>query len=551
MTNISQKGQKVNTEILELQRDLLLERLMEVENQLNNEGKRKKQGFTLFLRNGVFYVRYSDLATGKQIPTNRSLETADRNEAELLAKKYRESFLRAYYDKKNKIKNITTFFSDYYDMEKSAYLQETLKTGQRKVSKPIIKHYKGFILNYFLPFLQEHKITRMNEITINRLRDFQGYLVEKGLNPKTINTNINGAIKPIFTNLLLKGAIKETPFTKNLDFRFNLTESESKKRVHILPIFETLAVLMDTEIWKLYKTKEDIKTQKIANQKHYKKYRLLCLLMATCGLRNAEIFMLRKENIIKIRRTYFLNIVNSHIEAQGLKTRNAKRKIPIPEITLQALNEYIKENEITDYLFYTDSKTIHYNMFGFAKNQLGAHCGYTEKELKEKNIDFYSLRHFYKTLLTRSHIKDDIIEYFLGHSVNIRNMSENYNNREDLDDIFFEENGLQVIEYIDKQFHKVKEKYELLPVHTHIEQVSLSDNKDNTKTYYTDVLNKIDFENETYLYMCDLQEKERLSNTNNSEELLSGLNDLLEKQAIDKRRYDDCVDYIKNQLCNE
>jgi hypothetical protein len=44
------------------------------------------------------------------------------------------------------------------------------------------------------------------------LEAFQTYLVEKGLNSKTINNNINGAIKPIFTNLLLKGAIKQTPF---------------------------------------------------------------------------------------------------------------------------------------------------------------------------------------------------------------------------------------------------------------------------------------------------------------------------------------------------
>jgi integrase len=182
----------------------------------------------------------------------------------------------------------------------------------------------------------------------------------------------------------LKGVIKATPFIENV--KFNLPEKGAYKRRHTLPVYQTMAVLLDKEIWKLYKAEEDIAHGKIANKNHYKKYCLLCLLMATCGLRNAEIFMLRKENIIKIRRTYFLDVVNSHIGEQGLKTKNSKRKVPIPAVTLQALNEYIEENNITDYLFYSGSKGIHYNMFGFASNQFGAHCGYTEKELKEKTF---------------------------------------------------------------------------------------------------------------------------------------------------------------------
>ena len=537
----------MNIEIIELQRELLLEQLIEVENLLNDNGiKKGKQGFTLFMRNGVFYVKYTDLQTGKQIPTNKNLHTTDRAEAETLAKKLRQSIIKSYYDKKNKVKDIITFFGDYYKLEKSTYLQEALKTGQIKISKPIIKHYEGFINNYFLPFLKENGIKRLNEITIKRLKDFQSYLLDNGLKPKTINNNINGAVKPVFTNLLLNGVIKETPFTKNLDYRFNLPESESRNRPHILPVYETFSVLLDKEIWKLYKTKEDIAKDKIANPTHYKKYRLLCLLMATTGLRNAEIFMLRKENLIKIRRTYFIDVVNSRIEDEGLKTESSKRKVPISAITLKALNEYIAENNITDYLFYTGSKTIHYNMFGFAKNQFGSHCGYTEKELKDKNIDFYSFRHFYKTMLTHSNIKDSIVEYFMGHSVNVRSMNENYNHIEDLDDLFFEETGLKVIEHIDNQFQNVMNKLDLLPIHTHIEQVSLTDNKNNTKTYYTNVLNDLYFEDETYLYLTDLREKGILSNTNDKNELLSELKNLLENEAIDKRRFDDCVDYIKN-----
>jgi hypothetical protein len=186
-------------------------------------------------------------------------------------------------------------------------------------------------------------------------------------------------------------------------------------------------------------------------------------------------------------------------------------------------------------------------MFGFAKNQFGAHCGYSEKELEEKNFAFYSLRHLYKTMLKRSNIKDDIIEYFCGHAVNVHNMDENYNNREDLDDIFFEDNGLKVIEYINGMFKASRSKYESFPFdYKHIKQVSLTDNKKKVNTYHTEVLINMDFEDETYGYLTDLMGKGLLPETDDNKELKKGLDNLLENEKIDKRRYDDCIDFIKN-----
>jgi hypothetical protein len=117
-------------------------------------------------------------------------------------------------------------------------------------------------------------------------------------------------------------------------------------------------------------------------------------------------------------------------------------------------------------------------------------------------------------MLNTSEIKESMVEYFMGHKVNVRDMSKNYNSIEDLDDLFFEENGLKIIEYIDELFEKVIAQYELLPVvHTHLEQVSLP-------------------------------------KTESKKELLSGLKTLLENGNIDKRRYDDCVDFVKNMNTN-
>jgi hypothetical protein len=134
----------MNTAVIELQRDLLLNQLMEIENQLNENGMKKgKKGFTLFMRNGFFYVKYTCLTQeeadlcnnknvkiGKQIPTNRCLDTADRKEAESLAVNLRESIIKSYIDNRNNTKDITAYFSDYYKIEKSADLQELLKNGK-------------------------------------------------------------------------------------------------------------------------------------------------------------------------------------------------------------------------------------------------------------------------------------------------------------------------------------------------------------------------------------------------------------------------------------
>ena len=538
----------MNQEILTLQRELLLEQLMEVENQLNENGiKKEKQGFSLITINNVFYVQYIDPITKKQLG-KKCLFTADRNEALILAKKFRPAYVKAYNDKKNGVKDLIAFFGDYYKLEKSPYLQELLKTGQRKMAQEIIKKYDSVIRDYFIPFLLENKIKRLNELTINRLKDFQIFLKRENSNKKTggvlsndtINDYINGAIKPIFSNLYIKGVIKETPFSKDKDFRFNLPETEKKRRGFISAT-ETLAVLFDKDIWRLYKKETDIKIDKIANQIRYKKERLICLLMATMGLRNIEISKIKKENIIKIRRTHFYNVV------EGLKTENAKRKVPIPSITLKALNEYIAENNIInddDYLFGTGGKNT--KLFSFTQYHFGALCGYTKEEMKEKNVVFYSFRHLFKTMLSHSNIKDSVIEYFMGHAVDVKKMNENYNHIGDLDDEFFEEYGLKVIEYIDEQFKNVINKLELLPIHTHLEQVSLTDDRGKTQTYFAEVLNEMDFENETFLYLTDLSEKGVLSPTNDKSQLLSELKILLESGKIDKRRYDDCVDYLKN-----
>jgi integrase len=538
-------------EILTLQYDMLLQAIMEIEGQIS--GKIGKKGFTTYIPKGkIFYhVRYYE--DGKQIG-DRSLATTDKNEADSLAKRYREPIIKNYYDKKNKIQDISAFFSDYYKLEKSKLLQELLKRKERKISIDTVKKYDNFLNNYFVPFLQERKIKTVEQIKINVLKDFQNFLLEKsvklekGLKPKTINTNINGAVIQIFYNLYNKGIIKEMPFI--ITDSFNLPESEDRRVIRSLGIYESLMVLQDADMWKLYRNEKDIATDKFSNRKSYKKNRLICLLMGTMGLRNAEIFMLRKSNIIQIRRLKFLEIVNSHTEnkERGTKTKNAVRKVPIPAVTLAALNDYIAEYDSTfngDYLFYIGSKSIPNKVFNYSGRQFGALCGYDENELKEKDFVFYGLRHFYKKFLERSELKTDIVEYFMGHSVNFSNMGERYNDRESLDAEFFEDFGIKINKYIDSMFAKVLEKYELLPAgYATIEKISLTDDRGNKQSYFANVLLEIDYDTEIYHTLGDYVEKGVLVSLNDK----SGVKKLLDENIIDERKYDDFIFYIENHL---
>jgi hypothetical protein len=95
---------------------------------------------------------------------------------------------------------------------------------------------------------------------------------------------------------------------------------------------------------------------------------------------------------------------------------------------------------------------IDVNAFQYSSQQLFAHSGFNLQDMKDKKYHFYSLRLMYNTLINRSELKEDIIEHFMGHKVDMNSMKERYNNRNDLDDKFYAEQGRIVIDYFKKLF---------------------------------------------------------------------------------------------------
>jgi integrase len=219
-------------------------------------------------------------------------------------------------------------------------------------------------------------------------------------------------------------------------------------------------VLFDPHVWVLCKSKEGLENP-AENDIKMKRY-LLCLIAACTGLRAGEVFMLKKSNIEKIGGIYFLNIDNSRVDLQnpGVKTENAYRRVPITNFVYKAINNYIAFANITgDYLFFSEKqKTQNGRVFIEAYKECGIHCGFTEEEIKESNVDFHSFRHFFRTICEQNGLPKNLVRAVMGHSKNMQDMSDRYSHIEeignDLGDVeLLLDNAKKVIDVLEKHFN--------------------------------------------------------------------------------------------------
>jgi len=122
--------------------------------------------------------------------------------------------------------------------------------------------------------------------------------------------------------------------------------------------------------------------------------KILCQTIYFTGIRNSELLRIQFNDIEKIKDLYFLNV-------RGTKNKNAIRKVPIHNALYKALKTYIKENHIKEdaQIF----KGVYNDVLRQASFDMGSLFGLTEKQLLEKNICFYSGRHFFKTILAIGH----------------------------------------------------------------------------------------------------------------------------------------------------
>jgi site-specific recombinase XerD len=352
------------------------------------------------------------------VPSQWSTRTGSYQEAAQFAAANKEKLLKKY-DNRKKGRVLHEVLRAYY-AEGSNYLAIDAARG-RKLNESSRKILHGFIVNTFLPFLEDNKIREFGEIKPVVINHFQNYLlIEKGLRPQSINRQISG-IKSIFSHMYMTGIIEQNPIKDIVPLK-SITG-----KIRGCYSLEELAGIFKNE-W------ED------------KKSYLLCSLIYAAGLRNSEIQNLKVKDIICKGGVYFINIDKS-------KTFSGIRVVPLHGKLRESLSKWIDENHLSesDSLFVTNEKQRLYRAAKTANTVLGSLMGKNPEELDGANISFYSGRHFYKTMLN-SYGLGDIEELFMGHRVN-REVSERYNHKNKRGEKELLKKAKEAIKIIDKTLY--------------------------------------------------------------------------------------------------
>ena len=155
------------------------------------------------------------------------------------------------------------------------------------------------------------------------------------------------------------------------------------------------------------------------------KYQAITALLFYTGIRAGELLSLNlkrdisfENNTMTINHTTIMDKNCKAVEKQGTKTRSSDdgRTIPIPPQLKKILEEYIKEYNITDYLFLTRHNTL----IG------GEHLSVIWKSIRKKislyipnhpqlEITPHYLRHNYATELIYANVPLKTVQYLMGH----------------------------------------------------------------------------------------------------------------------------------------
>ena len=320
--------------------------------------------------------------------------------------------------KENPRIKLCAYLFNFWDFDKSEFIQRYIAHGNN-MTKGHTKNMQSLVKNYWLPYFGEE--TYVDEVDKVMLDDFFFYLYrEKGLKGATVNKAINcgsRAMRYLFDNK----KISENPMA-GVE-RFNPNQLDR-------------GIPTESEVRELLQ----IEWSSVA-------YKLAFKLGIFCGLRAGEVSGLRvcdldlDADIIHVRHSWS--------DTDGLKCpKNSDvRDLPIDHSTLLQLYTMAKENPLfsdLSFVFWSPVKPDQpywrsYYIDGLyeALEKIGV----SEKQRKERNIVFHSLRHFCATVLAqRADMKT--VQAFMGHRTEA--MSRHYSDHETQEKLNNMKNIMQV-----------------------------------------------------------------------------------------------------------
>jgi integrase len=335
----------------------------------------KKHGF-------LYYARFSH--NGKTLPSKWNTRTNNLEEAERFARENKASLVEAYLGRHDGMMYMT--LEGFYDGNDNL--------PAVRISERCRKEYQAIIIKKFIPYLKSEKIKSFEQITKTALNKFQDGLLNGGAKPQTVNNNMK-AVRKLLCVLARRGVIKDNP----------------GDQVKGIPVHET-----DQKARGCY---ELDRLKGVFNKRWEERTpHLLAMLIYTTGMRNGEIKRMRADDIVSIGGCRFIRINES-------KTASGVRMVPLHDFVYRKLKEWALRNN-------KEREFFDFNMadaFNHANTCLGLKLGMSEEEIGAENITYYSGRHFWKTLMSREGLGEDIEEVFMGHKVK-GDIRKRYNHRD-------------------------------------------------------------------------------------------------------------------------
>jgi integrase len=345
----------------------------------------KKYGF-------IYNVKYLDPETGKILPTKFSTGTNDKIQAVQWAEQNKDACLKSYFENG---KAELAILENFYGVNSKFLVLEAM--DGRKLQDKSRNNYYAFMKRYIIPFFQSKKIQHLNRIKTLHIRELKASLTKKGLSPTTMNQNLN-SLKKAFA-LLKEQELMTTDFS-NYNFSTRGGKRNEQKRV-IYPVAILNGIF----------------------SKHWENNlsKLLCMMIYFTGARNSELLRVCFTDIESLNGVFFLNV-------RGTKSDNAQRKVPLHPVLYKALEKHITDKGMNKNA--AIFKGVYCEVFRQANFAMGELLGYTEKQLINKGICFYSGRHTFKTILTLGNdmrivdLSVNFVEMFLGHNFSRKELTE-------------------------------------------------------------------------------------------------------------------------------
>ena len=255
----------------------------------------------------------------------------------------------------------------------------TYLSSEKRFSEHTIKSYTTD-LKQFTSFLSSEFqiIDEINEISFQIIRTWIASLLEKGINPRSVNRKIS-TLKTYFKFLIREGELVENPMMK-------VVAPKSKKRLPVFIEEDQIASLLN-----------EVQFEKgFVGQRN----KLIIELFYVTGIRLSELINIKISDV---------DFNNQSIKVLG--KRNKERIIPLSSNVVNDLNIFIENNQKNKYLFTNLEGEKLYNklVYRLVNKYIGEISSVNKKSP-------HILRHTFATHMLNNGADINAIKELLGHA---------------------------------------------------------------------------------------------------------------------------------------